>query len=193
LVARLLPDVNRDPVDRAEAWKEWYAGTDVAAVLSFVRSANNTPEPDADIVQEAITTAYLQVERGRYRQRRGVPFTAYVKGIARNKIREARRRTWRTVPLDETSPTTIEGIALAASGARRGNRSRMERLVERREQLTQVREALMHLPEGRREVLERCLLGQSTRDIARGLGLSEDAVRQHKSRGLRSIRRYIRD
>jgi len=178
LVTRLLPAANADPADRAVAWEEWYAGADVSSVLSYVRMANNTPEPDTEIVQEAITTAYLEIERGRYEQRRGVPFTAYVKGIARNKIREAQRRTWRTLPLEETP-------------ARETATTRMETLIERREQVAAVREAMAHLPESRRQVLDRCFRGQTTRDIAHGLGLSEAAVRQHKSRGVRSIRRYV--
>jgi len=179
LVTRLLPAANADPADRAIAWEEWYAGTGVSSVLSFVRMANNTAEPDTEIVQEAITTAYLEIERGRYEQRRGVPFTAYVKGIARNKIREAQRRTWRTLPLEETL------------SAKEPEATRMETLIERREQVAAVREAMTHLPKSRRQVLTRCLRGQSTRDIAHGLGLSEAAVRQHKSRGVRSIRRYV--
>ena len=63
-----------------------------AAVLKFIRLNNYTRELDEDIFQEAMLTAYLEVERGHYIPREGIPFTAYVKGIARNKIREARRR-----------------------------------------------------------------------------------------------------
>jgi len=174
LVARLVPDTDGDPADRAVAWEEWYASSGVTAVLAFVRITNNTPEPDAEIVQEAIATAYVALERGQYKQRHGLLFTAYVKGIARKKIRETQRRTWRTVLLEETLPAAVESAP------------RMEKLVERREQLALVREAMTHLPEGRRQVLERCLLGQSTRDIADVLGLSEAAVRRHKSRGVRS-------
>ena len=40
----------------------------------------------------------------------------------------------------------------------------------------------------RRQVLEGYLQGRSTTEIAEALGMSEDAVRQHKSRGLRSLR-----
>ena len=89
LVERLLPSRNDNPQDRAEAWSEWYVQEGERAVLSFVRSKNDTLEPDMDIVQEALTIAYVEVERGRYEPRVGIPFAAYVKGIARNKIREA--------------------------------------------------------------------------------------------------------
>src|SRR5512144_2017194 len=92
LVRRLLPSSNPDPEDRATAWAEWHRRLGGQAVLSYIRAANNTAEPDEDILQDALMTAYVEVERGRYQQRAGIPFTAYVKGIARNKIREARRR-----------------------------------------------------------------------------------------------------
>ena len=100
LIERLLPSVNSDPRDRIEAWGEWYASEGEASVLAFVRVKNDTSEPDMDILQDAMITAYLEVERGRYEPRAGISFAAYVKGIARNKIREARRRTRRFVPLD---------------------------------------------------------------------------------------------
>jgi RNA polymerase sigma-70 factor (ECF subfamily) len=148
--------------------------------MAFVRVANNTAEPDTEILQEAITTAYIEVERGRYERRRGVPFTAYVKGIARNKIREARRRQRRIVPLGD-------GPSAPPEGELRG----MERVLEQREQLSLMREEICDLPPARRQVLERYLKGQSTEEIAHELGMTKAAVRQHKSRGVRSLRKRV--
>ena len=177
LVKRLLPSVNRDPVDRAMAWEEWYSSVGKASVLAFVRAKNNTPEPDMDIVQEAMVTAYVEVERGRYRPRAGIPFAAYVKGIARNKIREARRRARRLVPLEDAPEGAV------------GSKELLEAVVERREQRDSLRAGLARLTPGRRVVLEKYLEGHTTSEIAAQLGMSEDLVRQHKSRGLRSLRR----
>ena len=177
LVERLLPHTNGDPVDRAVAWEEWYVNAGAASVLAFVRTQNDTPEPDADILQESIAIAYAEVERGRYEPRTDVPFTAYVKGIARNKIREARRRTRRLVPIEEAPPSLLESDA-----------TYLERAVERQEQLTQLRADLSRLPPCRRRVLQRYIQGQSTVEIARAMEMSEDAVRQHKCRALRSLR-----
>jgi RNA polymerase sigma factor (sigma-70 family) len=181
LVARLLPDVNDDPEDRAVAWEEWYVGRGTEAVLAYVRTVNDTPEPDAEILQEALTTAYLEIERGRYRPRKKIPFTAYIKGIARNKIREARRRGWRTIPLEEIPPSVLESYD-----------HRMESVVERREQIKLLLDGMAKLSPCRRRVLEGYFSGQSTEEIAQALGMSEVSVRQHKSRGVRCLQRRLR-
>jgi len=175
LVERLLPGVNGDPQDRAAAWGEWYANGGGSSVMAFVRAQNNTPEPDADILQEAVVTAYAEVERGRYEPRDGIPFAAYVKGIARNKIREAHRRARRLAPLDDT-------VEYEGDGAQ------PEVAVERQEQRDSLHAGLSYLPPDRRQVLEGYLRGHSTAEIAQELGMSEESVRQHKSRGLRSLR-----
>jgi RNA polymerase sigma factor (sigma-70 family) len=174
-VMRLLPGSNPDSRDRREAWNEWQTGEASAALLRFIRFYNNTAEPDEDILQDALLTAYLEVERGRYERRAGVPFTAYVKGIARNKIREARRRERGQVSLDELH-------ALPEEAGRQ-----IEQAVERREQSRALHQGLEQLPGPRRLVLERFICGESTAEIAAGLEISEELVRQHKCRGLRRL------
>jgi RNA polymerase sigma factor (sigma-70 family) len=183
LVQRLLPSRNDDPRDRAAAWNEWYVQMGGASVLAFVRAKNNTPEPDADIVQEAMAIAYTEVERGRYEPRAGIPFAAYVKGIAHNKIREARRRSWRYVLLEDV-PEPLADQCLRDRGE-----TRPEQVVERREERACLRDGMSRLTPCRRQVLEGYLQGRSTTEIAEALGMSEASVRQHKSRGLRSLRR----
>jgi RNA polymerase sigma factor (sigma-70 family) len=182
LVQRLLPSRNDDPGDRAAAWNEWYVQMGEASVLAFVRAKNNTPEPDADIVQEAMTIAYTEVERGRYEPRAGIPFAAYVKGIAHNKIREARRRSWRYVLLEDV-PASLADQFLHDRGE-----ARPEQVVERREERAFLRDGMSRLTPCRRQVLEGYLQGRSTTEIAEALEMSEASVRQHKSRGLRSLR-----
>jgi RNA polymerase sigma-70 factor (ECF subfamily) len=151
-------------------------------VLAFVRAKNDTPEPDVDILQEAMVTAYIEVERGRYEPRVGIPFAAYVKGIAHNKIREARRRSWRYVFIEDVPTSLAESFLLDKSD------TRPERIVERREERAFLHDGMSRLTPCRRQVLEGYLQGRSTTEIAETLGISEDAVRQHKSRGLRSLR-----
>jgi RNA polymerase sigma factor (sigma-70 family) len=146
-------------------------------VLKFIRTSNTTNEPDEDILQDAMLTAYLEVENGRYEQRSGIPFTAYVKGIARNKIREARRKERYWVELDEAANVAGEGPA-----------RQLEASIEHREQYEAFHQGLARLPVQRRQVLERFIHGRSTGEIAAELRISEELVRQHKSRGLRSLR-----
>ena len=130
-----------------------------------------------DILQEAMLIAYLEVERGRYEPRPGVPFTAYVKGIARNKIREVRRQRRRWLPLCVVAEWRLASAA-----------EDMEARLDRREEADLLRASFTRLPQARRQVLERYLRGQTTAEIAHALHMSEASVRQHKSRGLRSLR-----
>jgi RNA polymerase sigma factor (sigma-70 family) len=179
LIRRLLPSSNPCERDRAYAWADWQEEGGAMALRRFIRMQNNTIESDEDIFQEAVTTAFQEVERGRYQPQLGVPFTAYVKGIARNKIREARRRTqrWGVVPLEE-----IE-FSLADSPVKQP-----EAAYERRQRQRRFYQGLAQLPDGRKQVLERVVRGEGTAEIAAAMHISEDLVRQHKSRGLRVLR-----
>lgn len=177
LVKRFLPSTNPDRVDRAHAWAEWQLNIGEAAVLKFIRLHNNTGEADEDIFQEAMLTAYMEVERGRYQLRDGVPFTAYVKGIARNKIREARRRGRYWTGLDDLLPNPTGSLP-----------RELEVSIEHREQYQALVHGLSRLPVQRRQVLERYMSGQTTPQIAGELAITEELVRQHKCRGLRALR-----
>jgi RNA polymerase sigma-70 factor (ECF subfamily) len=176
LVRRLLPSANPDPDDRARAWTDWQGRLGGPAVLKFVRSSNNTAEPDEDILQDAMLTAYVEVERGHYEHRAGVPFTAYVKGIARNKIREARRRSRRWAALDEAADVPADPAPRALEGT-----------VENREARRALRQGLEKLPPQRRQVLQRYLDGESLAEIAQRLDITEALVRQHKHRALERL------
>lgn len=177
LVQRLLPSRNSDPKDRATAWKEWYHRVGEASVLGFIKAKNDTAELDMDIFQEAMLTAFVEIERGRYEPRTGVPFTAYVKGIAHNKIREARRRTWRFMPLEDAPESYLES-----------NDLHLDLAIERQEQSEALFAGLATLNHSRRQVLEGYLHGDSTTEIAETLGITEALVRQHKCRSLRTLR-----
>ncbi len=173
LEKRLLPQTNPDAADRRQAWAEWQAKSG-PAVLSFIRVNNTSAEPPEDLWQDTLAAAYVEVERGQYQLRAGVPFTAYVKGIARNKIRAARRRERGWAPLDEGLP----------AGGTGGSQRLLEHLVEQRAQRAALRHGLAQLPADWRAVLERYLRGERPAEIARQLGLTEALVRQRKHRGL---------
>ena len=176
LVRRLLPSANPDSSDRARAWTEWQDAIGGPAVLKYVRLSNNTAEADEDILQDAMLTAYVEVERGRYEQRAGIPFTAYVKGIARNKIREARRRGRRWAALDEAANLPADPAPRALEGT-----------VENRQAHQALRQGLEKLPLQRRQVLQHYLNGESLAEIAQRLDITEALVRQHKHRALERL------
>ena len=177
LVKRLMPCYNADAEDRAAAWCEWVATIGEAKVLAFIRTLNDSPESDLDILQDAMMTAYLCVERGAYCPQDGIPFSAYVKGIARNKIREARRGLQREIALDDSVLASTVNAT-----------SRPEELYEEKERRRALHRSLAQLSIHRRCVLEALIGGESTAEIAQSLDISEESVRQHKSRGLRSLR-----
>ena len=182
LIHRLMPSTNPDASERARAWEEWQRIGETL-LINFVRAHNNTREPDDDLVQEALLTAYLGVERGQYQPREGVPFTAYVKGIARNKIREAWRRSRRLVDLEEI-PYQPDGRLPRQP----------EEWVEQREEQAVLRDGLEKLSGARKQVMLRYLNGERTDEIAERMAMSEALVRQHKCRGLRSMKqRYARE
>jgi RNA polymerase sigma factor (sigma-70 family) len=176
LIRRLLPSTNADRNDRAQAWAEWHSIAE-SVLYSYMRAHNNTSEDDDDLVQDALLTAYLGVERGHYQPREGVSFAAYVEGIARNKIREARRRNRYTVDLDEI-PYKRDGELPRQP----------EDWLERSEANDLVRTGLETLPGPRRQVIHRFLCGQSTEEIAAQMHMSAALVRQHKCRGLKMLK-----
>jgi len=179
LAERLLPANTPNRAERTLAWDEWQQRCGSEVVRKYIRFRNFSSEADEDIFQETMATAFQEVERGRYQARPGVPFTAYVKGIARNKIREAQRRGRRlpSVPLDDVA------FFLPASPAQQP-----EVAYEKAKQQAVLNDGLEHLTDNRRQVLKRFMRGEGTSEIAAAMQISEDLVRQHKSRGLRRLR-----
>jgi RNA polymerase sigma factor (sigma-70 family) len=184
LLQRILPGCNADQQDRARAWADWQAGYGEQILARYVRAHNNTFEADDDIIQDTLIIAYVSVERGSFLPRAGVPFSAYVIGIARNKIREARRKERFHVNLGD-EPEDLERRLVGEI------HRQPERTIERREQLGLLRSGLSRLPDARRQVLEHYLSGASTGEIADHLSMSEALVRQHKCRGLRALQHEL--
>lgn len=186
LLQRILPGCNADHQDRARAWADWQASYGEQILARYVRAHNNTLEADDDIIQDSLIVAYVSVERGSFLPRDGVPFSAYVIGIARNKIREARRRERFHVNLDD-EPEELERRLVGEI------QRQPERAIERREQHELLRSGLSRLPAARRQVLEHYLSGASTGEIADHLSMSEALVRQHKCRGLRALQNELQN
>ncbi len=184
LLQRILPGRNADRQDRAQAWAEWQTGYGQYVLARYVRSHNTTCAADDDIIQDALITAYLSVERETYQPRDGVPFTAYVVGIARNKIREARRRDRHHAGLED-EPDELERRLVGEI------QRQPEHAIELREERALLRSGLSRLPAARRQVLENYLAGASTGEIAGRLAMSEALVRQHKCRGLRALQQTM--
>jgi RNA polymerase sigma factor (sigma-70 family) len=147
-------------------------------VRRFIRWSNGTSTDDEEILQDALITAYLKVERGDYEYRQ-VPFTAFVKKIAWYKILEAARQYPRHVTLDDV----IE-YADDDEGA-------ITERVEFWREYEALKYALSELPARRSKVLLLYENGYSTAEIAEHLSIREDLVRKEKSLGLRQLRDHM--
>lgn len=126
-----------------------------------------------DVAQQAFVEAWRDLPRLRDRTRVG----SWIAGIARNLGRRwdrhtARRRKRETSAIDahETVPTPLD--------------STLERETQ-----SVVREALEEIPAAYREALVLYYVhGRSIAEVAAGLGIKEDLVKQRLSRGRRALR-----
>lgn len=174
-VRRLLPTENPDSRDRAEAWGACWEAIS-RAVLKYIRCKNGTSADDREILADSMVIAYMEVEGGRYQHRADVPFTAYVKGIARNMIRDAYRRDRRHVPLEAGANHVADDVDIALESAHQ--RDKFRRCTE-------------DLTPRRRMVLMLYSEGYSTAQIAERLGISTDLVRQEKARAIQRLRKLL--
>lgn len=174
LAQRLLPSVNPDASDRAQAWNDWLSSGGYEPVLKFIRWSNGTNTDDEEILQEALIIAYVKVERGLY-QDRNLPFTAFLKKIAWYKIMEASRRESGVIPLDDLYEIVSED-------------HREHERVEFWKEHEVLKTALEQLPPRRSRIMVLYEYGYSTAEIAERLGIREDLVRKEKSLGLRQLR-----
>jgi RNA polymerase sigma factor (sigma-70 family) len=189
LVQRLLPQKNSDSSDREAGWNEWCGSLSGVRVRRRIRQLkrNNEPvfETVDDLFQDAILSAYVAVESGRYEYQAG-KFTAYVKRIALYKFLEALRRATSDVYVEPGDGwERIENRFQPRDGELKRP---PEIAFERRQEHETLQGYLRMLHPRRAEVLAFHFEGCTTREIAMDLGISEELVRQDKRRGLESLR-----
>jgi RNA polymerase sigma factor (sigma-70 family) len=178
LVMRLLPETNGNDGERNLAWGE----VDVRyrdQLSWFIRQWITSEAEAEEIYQDTLITAFMNVENGRYTYT-GVPFAAYLKAIARNKMLAERRRTSRWVELDEDIPSLDENTG-----------SRPEACIESREEWEGMMSAIDELPNKMRRVILGVLDGKENDELAEEFDTTEEAIRQHKSRGIRSLQQKV--
>ena len=150
-----------------------------AALRGYLR--NSFPSVDVeDVVQES----YLKLLKARAAGR--IASTkAYVFSIARNTAISLfhRRRIYSETPVNELPGwRVLDGGPNAAEAAEAGQRFQL------------VTDALEHLPARCRDVLRLAVLrGQSNAEIAAALGMAENTVRVHLTRGIRKCADYLRE
>ncbi len=128
-----------------------------------------------DAAQEAFVEAWRELRRLRDPGRVGSWIAGIARNLARGRSRTAARRRKHAQTLATAAEATPPSTPLDAA--------------LRRESSALLGEALEQIPAAYREVLVLFYAhGQSTSDVAAGLGVSEDLVKQRLSRGRRALR-----
>lgn len=145
-------------------------------ILRWALRETGNREIAADLSAE-VFAACLTASR-RYRADQG-SVAAWLLGIARNKLRESRRR-------GRIEQSARERLGVEPATVTDADLDRVEELASLDEQVVGL---LAALPEDQREALQRrVVLEHSYAAIAADLRCSELVVRQRVSRGLRSLR-----
>lgn len=132
-----------------------------------------------DLAQEAFVEAWRDLSRLRDRARVG----SWIAGIARNLGRRWERHTTRRRKRE----------AAVVRVAQEMNPTPLDALLDRETQ-SLVRGALSEIPEAYREALVLYYVqGRSVAEVATGLGITEDLVKQRLSRGRRALRESLED
>lgn len=177
LTLRLLPQFNPNEHDRRIAWAELLNADLMQQLRNFIQYRNHTPVADDDILQDTLLLAWIKVEQGEYTPRQS-PFVAYLKAIARFKIKEAARQRYHA---------DIDIYAEALPDPR-AETSGPDLLIADEV----LRAALDELPARRRDVLLLSeLYDYSGDEIATHFHIRADLVRKDKSLALQQLRRTL--
>jgi RNA polymerase sigma factor (sigma-70 family) len=136
-----------------------------------------------DLCQDIWIALAEAVRHGRYRLHEGKSFDAFAMRTTRNLIAdywaevERDDRYWTSLDDDDTPQRLLQDDA-----------QNTFMMVVDREEYNAVRYALAQLPDSRRIVIERVLLGHRTWEIAQELDMTENAVRQQHRRAVVQLR-----
>jgi RNA polymerase sigma-70 factor (ECF subfamily) len=140
-----------------------------------------TPVSPDDVAQEVCLAVFQALRRY---QDRGLPFAAFVYGIAANKVADARRAAARTAVV--WSVDTVAEPADEAPGP--------ERHAVAADLFRRVTGLLQHLSDTQREIIAlRVAAGLSAEEVGAVLGMTPSAVRMAQSRALARLREWTRD
>lgn len=164
--------------DPSIAFAEFYR-RHFAAVLRFVASRSVDVDSAADVVSETFMSALSH--RRQYRPQYDTA-RLWLLRIAINKLIDAQRRQAADLKLHRSLHATFE--------LSEEDRADYEQLLTLDEEPALA--ALADLPPNLRELIQaRIIEDRDYADLAQELGLSEAAVRQRVSRGLRQVRKRV--
>jgi RNA polymerase sigma factor (sigma-70 family) len=147
------------------------------AVVAFLLRETGDREATADLSAEVFAAVFLVARR--FRDRAGGSARPWVLGIARNKLRESRRR-------GRVEDRARRRLAFEPEGLDDEDLARVDELAAAAQP---VLELVEQLPEGQREAIRSRFVEEREYDeIARELKCSELVARQRVSRGLARLR-----
>jgi RNA polymerase sigma factor (sigma-70 family) len=153
----------------------------IAAILAFLRRRVDSEEVAADLAGETFAAALLACRRY---QPGNAPASAWLLGIARNKLRESARRG--RVEVQARTRLQIPPIAFDDQDIQR-----IQELIGTDERALQL---LEQLPAAQREAVRARVVDElDYEQLALRLGHSEQLIRQHVSRGLRTLRTLMEE
>ncbi len=169
LVARAA---RRDPA----AWETLFE-LHYRSIYRYLRSRLGSPEEAEDLASQVFETAYARVDSF---DDRGIPFQAWLLGIARNLARDAIKKRVRRGPTDDLQAAELAGALALGDHAD---------AIQLRSDLAT---ALACLTEDQQEVIRlRFLLDRSVADTALLMGRSEDAIKNLQRRALAALQRAL--
>jgi RNA polymerase sigma factor (sigma-70 family) len=153
----------------------------VAEVLAFLARRVDSEEVAADLAGETFAAALLACERYRPDE---APALAWLLGIARNKLRESAR--CRRVEIEARKRLGVPAIAFDDEDL-----LRVQELVGVGDRALEL---LDGLPAAQRDAVRARVVDElGYEQLALELGHSQQVIRQHVSRGLRSLRVLIEE
>jgi len=166
-----------------EAWRR-LVGLYTPLLFSWARRCGETESDAADIVQEVFVALVQTLPTFRY-DRQGGRFRAWLKTLMLNKLRDRKRREARlgralaALRADAELPDSVEGF---------WEREYRQELARRALQLMQADFA----PATWKACWETVVQGRAAEEVARELGITENAVYLAKCRVLRRLRQELR-
>ena len=157
----------------AKAWEQLFE-LHYRAVYGFVRYRLRGSDEAEDIAAQVFEVAYARADRFDYR---GLPFEAWVMGIARNLVRDHVKKLVRRGPTDELDELNTPSEPDQSRG------------IDLRHDLEA---AMRELTEDQQEVISlRFLLDKSVAETAVLMDRSEDAVKNLQRRALAAMQRAL--
>jgi RNA polymerase sigma factor (sigma-70 family) len=158
-----------------------FYGRHVAEVLAFLLRRVRSEEAAADLAGETFAAALLACRRYRAGE---APAAAWLLGIARNKLRESARRG--SIETEARRRLGIPAIAFDDEDI-----VRVQELADAGEEALELLELL---PAAQRDAVRARVLEEHDYErLALELGHSQQAARQHVSRGLRRLRTLMEE